>query len=377
MQKVLFLDRDGTLVLEPEDYQVDRLDKVVFYPGVFTWLGRIARELDYLLVMVTNQDGLGTDAFPEPDFWPAHNHILRALENEGIPFHEVLIDRTFKEDGAPTRKPNTGMVLHYMTGDYDLGHSYVIGDRITDMELAANMGARGIWLKSDPELGADERNSDQDLAETIRLTTTDWEAIYNYLKQNNRQAKVKRTTRETDISVHLNLDGRGLYRNHTGIRFFDHMLDQVGRHARFDLEIEAEGDLDIDPHHTVEDTAITLGQAVDQALGDKRGIERYGFYLLTMDESLAQVALDFGGRPWLVWQADIPREKVGQLPVEMVEHFFKSFSDHARCNLHIKAEGKNTHHMVEAIFKAFARAMRMAVRRDPDHQDLPSTKGIL
>lgn len=377
MQKILFIDRDGTLVKEPSDYQVDSLEKVEFYPGVFTWLSRIVRELDVRLVMVTNQDGLGTDSFPEDTFWPAQNHILRALENEGIVFDEVLIDRTFKEDNAPTRKPNTGMVLHYMTGEYDLDNSYVIGDRLSDMQLAANMGTHGIWLNTDPTLGADEAQAQHLLAEAITLTTTDWEDIYRFLKQKHRQARVQRTTQETDITVSVNLDGQGTYQNDTGVRFFDHMLDQLGRHARLDLAVTAKGDLDIDAHHTIEDTAITLGQAVRQALGDKRGIERYGFYLLTMDEALAQVALDFGGRPWLVWQADIPREMVGKMPVEMVEHFFKSFSDHAQCNLNIKVEGTNAHHMIEALFKAFARAMRMAITRDPDYNELPSTKGTL
>ena len=377
MKKALFVDRDGTLVLEPEDYQVDSLEKVVFYPGVFTWLSRIAREMDYELVMVTNQDGLGTDSYPEEAFWPAHNHILRSLQNEGIEFDEVLIDRTFKEDGAPTRKPNTGMVLHYMKGGYDLSQSFVLGDRITDMELAANMGARGIWLNNDANLGADELTDGTSLDDTIDLTTTSWKQVYRFLKQNSRQAVVKRTTKETDIRVSVNLDGHGTYKSDTGVRFFDHMLDQLGRHARLDLDISARGDLDIDAHHTIEDTAITLGQAVRKALGDKRGIERYGFYLLTMDEALAQVALDLGGRPWFVWDAPLRREKVGEMPVEMVEHFFKSFSDNAQCNLNIKVTGTNEHHMIEALFKSFARALRMAVTRDPDHNELPSTKGTL
>lgn len=377
MKKALFIDRDGTLVLEPDDYQVDQLEKVVFYPGVFYWLSRIVREMDYVLVMVTNQDGLGTDSFPEETFWPAHNHILKSLENEGVKFEEILIDRTFKAENASTRKPNTGMVLHYMNGEYDLDQSFVIGDRITDMKLAENMGARGIWLNNDPGLGGDEMDSTADLSGTLALVTQSWEDIYNHLKQHSRQVRVERVTKETAIQVNLNLDGSGRYQNNTGVRFFDHMLDQVGRHARIDLEISAKGDLDIDPHHTIEDTAITLGEAFRKALGDKRGIERYGFYLLTMDESMAQVALDFGGRPWMVWNADIPREKVGQLPVEMVEHFFKSFSDHAQCNLNIRVDGTNAHHMVEALFKAFARAVRMAITRDPEHNELPTTKGML
>ncbi|NRB62969.1 MAG: bifunctional histidinol-phosphatase/imidazoleglycerol-phosphate dehydratase HisB [Saprospiraceae bacterium] len=377
MKKALFIDRDGTLVLEPDDYQVDQLEKVVFYPGVFYWLSRIVREMDYVLVMVTNQDGLGTDSFPEETFWPAHNHILKSLENEGVKFEEILIDRTFKAENASTRKPNTGMVLHYMNGEYDLDQSFVIGDRITDVKLAENMGARGIWLNNDPGLGGDEMDSTADLSGTLALVTQSWEDIYNHLKQHSRQVRVERVTKETAIQVNLNLDGSGRYHNNTGVRFFDHMLDQVGRHARIDLEISAKGDLDIDPHHTIEDTAITLGEAFRKALGDKRGIERYGFYLLTMDESMAQVALDFGGRPWMVWNADIPREKVGQLPVEMVEHFFKSFSDHAQCNLNIRVDGTNAHHMIEALFKAFARAVRMAITRDPEHNELPTTKGML
>jgi len=379
MQKILFLDRDGTLILEPEDYQVDALDKVAFYPQVFTWLGRIVREMDYKLVMVTNQDGLGTDSFPEADFWPAQQFILRSLEREGIAFHEILIDRTFKEDNAPTRKPNTGMVMHYLDKeDYDLAHSYVVGDRITDMELAYNMGAQGIWLSNDLQLGAGELQQNSDaIQDSIALRTTSWEDIYTFLRQRNRTASVERKTRETNISVHLNLDGKGDYDNRTGIGFFDHMLDQLAKHAKLDLRTRVQGDLHIDEHHSIEDAALALGTAFRQALGDKRGIERYGFYLLPMDEALAQVAIDFSGRPQLVWTANWHRERVGQFPLEMAAHFFKSFSDTAGCNLNIKVEGQNDHHQIEAIFKAFARAIRMAVSRDPDSNALPTTKGIL
>lgn len=377
MKKVLFLDRDGTLVLEPEDYQVDSLDKIEFYPKMFFYLSKIVRELDYQLVMVTNQDGLGTDSFPEDTFWPAQHMILRALENEGITFTDVLIDRTFKHENALTRKPHTGMVLHYMNDkDYDLAHSYVVGDRITDMQLAANMGAKGIWLANDPDLGADEINAEQaELADTITLTTTSWADLYHFLKSESRRANVQRITNETNISVHLNIDGRGQYRNKTGIGFFDHMLDQLAKHSGCDLVVQVQGDLHIDQHHTIEDTALALGQAFREALGDKRGIERYGSCLLPMDEALAQVAIDFGGRPWLVWQDAFQRELVGQFPMEMAQHFFKSFSDQAQCNLNVQVSGDNDHHQIEAVFKAFARAIKMAVLRTGT--ELPSTKGVL
>lgn len=377
MKKVLFLDRDGTLVLEPDDYQVDSLDKVEFYPQMFFYLSGIVRELDYELVMVTNQDGLGTESYPEDTFWPAHNMILRALENEGITFENVLIDRTFKHENALTRKPHTGMVLHYMNDeDYDIDNSYVVGDRITDMQLAANMGAKGIWLANDPNLGADEINEEQAaLADTIALITTSWKALYHFLKDKGRLATVQRTTRETNITVHLNLDGLGQYQNETGIGFFDHMLDQLAKHSGCDLIIKVEGDLHIDQHHTIEDTALAMGQAFREALGDKRGIERYGSCLLPMDEALAQVAIDFSGRPWLVWQDQFKREMVGQFPMEMAQHFFKSFSDQALCNLNIQVSGENDHHQIEAVFKAFARAIKMAILRTGT--DLPSTKGVL
>ena len=378
MQKILFLDRDGTLILEPEDYQVDSLNKVEFYPQLFSYLSKIVRELDYRLVMVTNQDGLGTDDYPEDTFWPAHNMVLKALENEGISFDEVLIDRTFKHENALTRKPNTGMVLHYMNDEeIDIENSIVIGDRITDMQLGANMGSKGIWLNNDPNLGADEiKNAADDLAETIVLTTTSWEDIYHFLKSKGRQTIVSRTTKETDIEIQLDLDGSGKYNNHTGIGFFDHMLDQLAKHSGCDLQTAVDGDLHIDEHHTIEDTALALGQAFREALGDKKGISRYGFFILPMDESLAQVAIDFSGRPWLVWDVEFSREKVGQFPTEMVEHFFKSFADQAGCNLNIKVSGKNDHHQIEALFKAFARAIKMAVEHTGG-DELPSTKGVL
>ncbi len=378
MQKILFLDRDGTLILEPEDYQVDSLDKVEFYPQMFSYLAKIVRELDYRLVMVTNQDGLGTDDYPEDTFWPAHNMVLKALENEGIQFDEVLIDRTYKHENALTRKPNTGMVLHYMNDEeVDIENSIVVGDRITDMQLAANMGSKGIWLNNDPNLGADEiKNAADDLDDTIVLTTTSWQDLYHFLKSKGRQTIVSRTTKETDIEIRLDLDGSGQYNNHTGIGFFDHMLDQLAKHSGCDLQVAVDGDLHIDEHHTIEDTALALGQAFREALGDKKGISRYGFFILPMDESLAQVAIDFSGRPWLVWDVEFSREKVGQLPTEMVEHFFKSFADQAACNLNIKVSGKNDHHQIEALFKAFARAIKMAIEQTGG-DELPTTKGLL
>jgi imidazoleglycerol-phosphate dehydratase/histidinol-phosphatase len=378
MQKVLFLDRDGTLNLEPEDYQVDRLEKVEFYPGVFRFLGRIVRELDYRLVMVTNQDGLGTDSFPEADFHLAQNFILRAFANEGITFDEIIVDRTFAHENQPTRKPGTALLTHYLGGDYDLANSYVVGDRLTDMQLAKNLGARGIWMAQEPELGAEELTADQRalIDDTIALTTTDWAAIYRHLRLAERTAQVRRTTKETDIRIELDLDGTGQTDIKTGLGFFDHMLDQVGRHSGCDLLVHVEGDLHIDEHHTIEDTALALGEAFHRALGDKLGIERYGF-TLPMDDVLAQVAIDFGGRPWLVWEAEFRREHIGDMPTEMFYHFFKSFTDTARCNLNVKAAGQNEHHKIEGIFKAFAKAIKMAKQRDPDRMLLPSTKGML
>lgn len=377
MQKILFIDRDGVLVKEPADYQLDRLDKLEFYPGMLQYLPRIARELDYLLVMVTNQDGLGTDSFPEADFWPPHRLLLRTLENEGIVFEKIHIDRSFPHEQAPTRKPRTGMLTAYLEGAYDLANSYVIGDRLTDMELAKNLGCRGIWMNTDPKLGSEEVSGQAaDLPAVIELETTDWAAIYQHLRLPHRQVEVVRTTKETDIHIQLNLDGTGRADNHTGIGFFDHMLDQLARHGHCDLAVQVKGDLHIDEHHTIEDTALALGEAFHRALGDKLGIERYG-YCLPMDDCLAQVAIDFGGRPWIVWKAEFRREMIGQMPTEMFFHFFKSFSDTARCNLNIQAEGENEHHKIEAIFKAWARAIKMAKRRDPEHMWLPSTKGSL
>jgi imidazoleglycerol-phosphate dehydratase/histidinol-phosphatase len=378
VQKVLFLDRDGTLILEPADYQVDHIDKLNFYPGVFRWLGRIVRELDYQLVMVTNQDGLGTDSYPEEHFWPTHKAMRRALAAEGITFAEEIIDRTFAADNQPTRKPGTALLTHYLEGDYDLANSYVVGDRLTDMQLAKNLGGKGIWIANDPELGNDELDAEQlaSLDDTIALRTTDWEEIYRLLRLENRTASIRRTTKETDIQIELDLDGTGKTQMDTGLGFFDHMLDQLGRHSGCDLSVKVVGDLHIDEHHTIEDTAIALGEAFGVALGNKLGIERYGFHLV-MDEALVQIGLDFGGRPWLVWEAEYKREKIGDMPTEMFHHFFKSFSDGARCNLNIKAEGQNEHHMIEATFKALAKAIKMAKRRDVDNMRLPSTKGML
>ena len=375
MKKVLFIDRDGTLALEPEDFQLDSLEKLVFYPGVFTYLGKIAREMDYELVMVTNQDGLGTESFPEEDFWPTHHFLLKSFENEGVKFHEVLIDKSFPSDNAPTRKPRTGLLTAYLDDSkYDRSRSFVIGDRLTDMELSKNLGAKGIFLAQDDTLGADEVVGE--VESSIALKTTSWKAIYDFLKLEQRVVRRKRTTNETAIEMALNLDGSGKSKIHTGIAFFDHMLDQLARHGGMDLELTVKGDLEVDEHHTIEDTAIVLGEAFAEALGDKLGIERYGF-CLPMDDCLAQVAIDFGGRNWLVWEADFKREMIGQMPTEMFLHFFKSFSDGAKANINIKAEGSNEHHKIEAIFKALAKAIKSAVKRDPDRMILPSTKGSL
>lgn len=378
MQKLLLLDRDGTLNLEPNDYQVDALNKVFFYPEVFQYLGRIARELDYRLVMITNQDGLGTTSFPEDSFWPAHQHIVDTLAGEGIVFDEVLIDRTFPHENQPTRKPGTALLTHYLHGDYDLANSYVVGDRLTDIQLAKNIGAKGIWLNNQPELGADELQDAQikTLADTIALTTTHWADVYALLKLGSRRAEVRRQTKETDIRITLQLDGTGQSNIHTGLGFFDHLLDQLARHSGCDLDVHVVGDLHIDEHHTIEDTALALGEAFAQALGNKLGMARYGF-CLPMDDALVQVALDFGGRPWLVWNATFTREKIGDMPTEMFFHFFKSFTDAARCNLNIQIEGDNEHHKIEATFKALAKAIKMAKTRDARDAQLPSTKGVL
>ncbi|RUA11607.1 MAG: bifunctional histidinol-phosphatase/imidazoleglycerol-phosphate dehydratase [Flavobacteriia bacterium] len=376
-KKVLFIDRDGTLIKEPFDEQVDSIEKLVFYPKVITSLSKIASELDFELVMVTNQDGLGTDAYPEDDFYPYHNLMLRTLENEGIVFKEQLIDRSFEKDNSPDRKPRTGLMTKYFSDEYDLENSFVIGDRLTDVELAKNLGSKAIYINEQTYLGSDEISVDKkDLDPYIVLETTDWEEIYNFLKLDQRTASVKRTTKETDIDIFLNVDGTGKSEINTGLAFFDHMLEQIARHGNMDLNISVKGDLEVDEHHTIEDTAIALGEVFYKALSDKRGMERYGF-LLPMDDCLAQVAIDFGGRNWLVWEADFKREKIGEMPTEMFLHFFKSFSDSAKANINIKAEGNNEHHKIEAIFKAFAKAIKAAVQRDASKMILPTTKGTL
>ncbi len=380
MKKVLFIDRDGTLIREaPPTYQLDSFSKLEFYPDMFRYLRHIAEELDYELVMVTNQDGLGTASFPEDTFWPVHQFVMKSLENENIRFTEVLIDRSFPHEQLPTRKPGTGMLTRYMNNPaYDLAGSFVIGDRITDIQLAKNLGCRGIWLSVDPLLGAGEISDAVEALreEVVALETPHWADIYRFLKLPPRKVEHRRTTNETDIRISLNLDGSGRSAITTGLGFFDHMLDQVARHGQVDLELQCSGDLHIDEHHSIEDTGIALGEAVAKALGDKRGLERYAF-VLPMDDCLAQVALDFGGRSWIVWEAAFSREKIGDMPTEMFFHFFKSFSDAARCNLHIRAEGENEHHKIESIFKAFAKCIRQAVKRDLHNRALPSTKGML
>ena len=375
MKRALFIDRDGTLVIEPPvDYQLDSLEKLVFYPKVFRNLYFIRKQLDFEFVMVTNQDGLGTDSFPEDTFWPAHDKMLKTLEGEGIRFDDILIDRSFPEENSPNRKPRTGMLGNYLSGEYDLANSYVIGDRLTDMQLAVNLGAKGIWLRPDDDEA--RQLLTENTAISPVLITDDWDRITEYLFAGERRATVRRTTRETDIFVDVNLDGHGRTEISTGLGFFDHMLDQIGKHSGIDLTVRVKGDLEVDEHHTIEDTAIALGEALLKALGDKRGIERYG-YCLPMDDCLCSVALDFGGRPWLVWDAEFHREKVGDMPTEMFLHFFKSLSDAARMNLNIKAEGTNEHHKIEGIFKALARSIKMAIRRDIYRFELPSTKGTL
>ena len=376
MKKVLFIDRDGTLAMETKDYQLDAFEKLTFYPQVFTYLGKISKELDYTLVMVTNQDGLGTNSFPEKTFWPVHELILKSFKQEGVIFDNVFIDKSFPADNAPTRKPKTGMLTSYLkVSKYDMTKSYVIGDRLTDMELAKNLNAKGIYIANDQALGAKEATT-VDLTPFIALKTNSWKAIYDFLKLEQRITIQKRITHETDIDLSLNLDGSGKSDISTGIVFFDHMLDQLARHGEMDISLQVKGDLDVDEHHTIEDIAIVLGEAIATGLGNKLGIERYGF-CLPMDDCLAQVAIDFGGRSWLVWEAEFKREMIGQMPTEMFIHFFKSFSDGAKANLNIKAEGTNEHHKIEAIFKAFAKAIKVAVKRDSDKMVLPSTKGIL
>jgi imidazoleglycerol-phosphate dehydratase/histidinol-phosphatase len=368
MKRVLFIDRDGTLVCEPDDFQIDSFAKLRFMPGVFTWLGRIVRELDYELVMVTNQDGLGTKSFPFKTFAPAHEFILKTLAGEGITFDEVFVDRSFQREKLPTRKPGIGMLGKYLEGDYDLANSYTIGDRSTDVQLAENLGCKAIFLKN--------QNFQLSAGSGDVLIAEDWNAIYDLLRLPPRKVTHRRTTNETDIAIELNLDGGGRSQISTGIAFFDHMLEQLARHASMDLMIDAKGDLHIDEHHTVEDVAVTLGEAFSIALSEKRGVERYGF-VLPMDDCLAQVAIDFGGRNWIVWNAEFKREKIGEMPTEMFFHFFKSFSDKAGCNLNIRAEGTNEHHKIESIFKAFAKSVKMAVKRDASNASVPSTKGVL
>lgn len=377
MKKVLFIDRDGTLTVEPPDYQLDSLEKLEFLPGVFRNLYNIVNKLDYELVMVTNQDGLGTESFPEETFWPVQNKIVKAFENEGVVFSDILIDKTFPHENSSTRKPGTGMMKKYLKGDYDLTNSFVIGDRLTDMELAKNIGAQGIWINTDVDLGKDELSANkEEIKWVIALETTDWQEIYDFLRKQKRNSLVTRKTAETEIIVELVLDGTCRSDISTGIGFFDHMLDQLAKHSGIDLKICAKGDLHIDEHHLIEDVAIVLGEAFTKSLGNKAGIERYGF-CLPMDDCLAQVTLDFGGRSWIVWEAEFKRERIGEMPTEMFFHFFKSFSEAAKCNLNIKAEGTNEHHKVEAIFKALAKAIKMAVKEDKNTNQIHSTKGVL
>lgn len=375
-KRILFIDRDGSLVLEPPvDFQLDSLEKLEFYPGVFRNLFFIREKLDFLFVMVTNQDGMGTTSFPEDTFWPAHNKVLKAFENEGVTFDAIHIDRSMPADNAPTRKPRTGMLENYFLEDYDMEGSFVIGDRMTDVELAKNLGCKAILLQPDNDETAIALSS-RSLSGVCALITPNWNEVSTFLFAGERTAVVARKTQETDIYVELNLDGNGKTDISTGLGFFDHMLDQIGKHAGIDLTIKTVGDLHVDEHHTIEDTAIAFGEALLKALGDKRGVERYGF-CLPMDDCLCSVALDFGGRPWIVWDCAFQRERVGDMPTELFFHFFKSLSDSARMNLNIKAEGENEHHKIEGIFKAFARSIKMAIRRDIYKYDLPTTKGLL
>ena len=376
-KKVLFIDRDGTIIKETADEQIDAFEKMIFYPKAFTYLGKIAQELDYELVMITNQDGLGTAAFPEETFWPVHNFIMKSFENEGVVFDQVYLDRTFPHENKDTRKPGTDLLQSYFSEEYDLENSFVIGDRLTDMQLATNLRAKGIYINDHTHLGTGEITiSTEELHNDIALETNDWQQIYEFLKLENRVATLSRKTNETAIDITLNLDGIGQASIQTGIAFFDHMLDQIARHGNMDLTITVKGDLEVDEHHTIEDTAIALGEVFAKALGNKLGIERYGF-CLPMDDCLAQVAIDFGGRNWLVWETSFKREMIGKMPTEMFFHFFKSFSDGAKANINIQATGTNEHHKIEAIFKAFAKAIKSAIKRDPDKMILPSTKGML
>ncbi|HVW95143.1 MAG TPA: bifunctional histidinol-phosphatase/imidazoleglycerol-phosphate dehydratase HisB [Mucilaginibacter sp.] len=379
MQKVLFIDRDGTIIKETPDEQIDSFAKLTFYPEALQYLPKIARELDYELVMVTNQDGLGTASYPEDTFWPVQNFVLKTFENEGVVFSDICVDRTFPADNAPTRKPGTGMLVKYFDQEkYDLKNSYTIGDRKNDVLLAHNLGAKAIWLNDGSNMGGNEFKADEEeiVAQTAVLQTTEWQKIYEFLKLGRRVFEHRRTTNETDIYIKINLDGTGVAKVSTGLGFFDHMLDQIARHGNIDLEITAKGDLHIDEHHTIEDTGIALGEVFALALGSKKGIERYGF-CLPMDDCLAQTAIDFGGRNWIVWDAEFKREMIGEMPTEMFFHFFKSFSDAAKANLNMQATGENEHHKIEAIFKSFAKSIKMAVKRDVNKMVLPSTKGLL
>jgi imidazoleglycerol-phosphate dehydratase/histidinol-phosphatase len=379
MKRILFIDRDGTLIKEsPPTYQIDDFSKLEFYPGMFEFMGRIAREMDYELVMVTNQDGLGTETFPESRFRPVQDFVMQCLSNEGICFSAVHIDKSFPADHSPSRKPGTGMLTAYLNNaQYDIAGSFVIGDRITDVQLAKNLGCQAIWLKQDVHLGGKEiQDSVSELGQVVALETLSWSDIYSFLKTGLREVIHERNTKETKIRIELNADGKGKADIHTGLAFFDHMLDQIARHGMMDLKINVQGDLHIDEHHTIEDTGIALGEAMAMALSDKRGMERYGF-AVPMDDADAQVLIDFGGRNWIVWNAHFQREKVGEMPTELFFHFFKSFSDAARCNLNITCHGDNEHHKIEAIFKAFAKAIRMAIKKDPLSNDLPTTKGII
>ncbi|HYO22316.1 MAG TPA: bifunctional histidinol-phosphatase/imidazoleglycerol-phosphate dehydratase HisB [Flavisolibacter sp.] len=378
-KRCLFIDRDGTMIKEyPPSYQIDSLEKVTFYPFALKYLGKIYEEMDFEFVLVSNQDGLGTPKFPDSDFWPSHNHVMATFEGEGIFFKDQLVDRSYPEDNLPTRKPGTGMFTTYLDNpEYDIPGSYVIGDRITDVQLAKNLGCKAIWLNNHPDLGgAEVKDSIDELNKVVALATKHWKDIYDFLKKDNRAVTHTRKTSETEINIAINLDGSGKAKIQTGLEFFNHMLDQIARHGLIDLTIEAKGDLQIDEHHTIEDTGIALGEVILKALGDKKGIERYGF-ALPMDEAEAKVLLDFGGRAWIIWNTDFSRERVGDVPTEMFYHFFKSFSDAAKCNLHIECRGENEHHKIEAIFKAFAKAIKMAVKKDPLKNYLPSTKGSL
>ena len=376
MKKALFIDRDGTLVVEPPvDYQLDSLEKLEFMPRVFRNISLIRERLDYEFFIVSNQDGLGTDSFLTETFLPPHNKMLQAFKNEGVEFDDILIDPSFPHENKPTRKPGTGMLGKYMTGEYNLAESYVIGDRITDVMLAKNLGSKAILLAATKEAG-EAMLKEKKLEDTCALVATSWDEISSYLIAGERVVEVVRKTSETDIYVKINLDGTGKSSVSTGLSFFDHMLDQLGRHSGMDVTIVTKGDLNVDEHHTIEDTGIAIGEALRKALGDKRGINRYGFYL-PMDDSLCSVALDFGGRAWLVWDADFKREYVGDMPTEMFMHFFKSLSDSAAMNLNIKAEGVNEHHKIEGIFKAFARAIKMAIARDVLNGSIPSSKGVI